>query len=183
MKIAIFAVDEKFNFGNEDGSLPWKKPIKEDMEWFKANTKDTGAVVMGVATFRSLPRKLVGRKNIVVGRIGSKIADIKAKDGSTPDLLLQYNSNLPFEGIDKKLLAAGIENYAVIGGANLLVKAIESHMMDKILMTVIEGEYASDIKFKAPDTKLIARKVFSCQSEVGKLLFYDFGYKEVVSGL
>lgn len=58
----ILAIGKNREVGYK-GGLPWKCP--EDMAHFAATTLDH-AVIMGANTFRSLPKPLTGRQNIVV---------------------------------------------------------------------------------------------------------------------
>ena len=62
----IFATGLHREFGNKD-KLPWGKTIKEDMDHFKSYTEGT-IMVMGSATFDSLPGILPNRRHIVVSR-------------------------------------------------------------------------------------------------------------------
>lgn len=154
MKNVIFAVAEDNSFGNKDGTLPWGKPIKEDMEFFMEVTKETGAVVMGATTFRSLPKKLKGRKNIVIARNNSDYRKLKTKSGDKPDLVLPYQGVI-FSFIDSRLESEGITNYSVIGGAKLIDSAILSGRMDCIYKTEVKGSFDSDIKLDLSEYKIL----------------------------
>lgn len=168
MKNAIFAVGEDFSFGNKDGTLPWGKPIKADMDFFKHITKTTGTVVMGYNTFKSLPKKLEGRQHIVIINPTTNEVDFpRTKDGSEPDMILPY-STLRFKLIDDALGRAGIKSYSVIGGTDLLKKAINSKILDNVFATVVSGEYNSDIKLNLEELGV----VFNETSSLDNLTFY-----------
>ena len=70
---AVFAVGRHGEFALSDGSLPWRTvasleaDARRDMEHFKRLTAGC-AVVMGFGTYRTLPRPLVGRLNVVIDR-------------------------------------------------------------------------------------------------------------------
>lgn len=175
MKLAIFATDKHWNFGNNDGSLPWGSPIKEDMKYFMSVTKNIGTVVMGAKTFMSLPRKLKDRCNVVVARPGSVLGSIRAKNNEIPDLMITATTTTSFELIDKKLASKDIKEYALIGGAGLISKAVESGFLDQIHMTLVEGEYPADIKLKPPEKELKATQILTSTTNDGIiLLFYLF---------
>lgn len=172
MKATICAIDSKGNFGNNNGTLPWGKPIKEDMILFMHYTGVYKNCVMGVETFRSLPMKLKERVNIVVARPHTNINDIKAKNGSKPDLIINWAHSQEFEKLDSKLKANGFENYIVIGGTNLIKKAIDSKLIDEVYLSVIEGDHKADIKVSEPETKLKVISSHLTNTNKGRLVFY-----------
>ena len=63
--ISLFAAIGKNRELGKDGELIFRLP--EDMKYFKKTTMGH-PVLMGRKTWESLPRKLPGRKNIVVSR-------------------------------------------------------------------------------------------------------------------
>ena len=85
---AILAHDAMWGIG-KDGNLPWKNT--RDLEWFKECT-DGGVVVMGSATWNSLPRKpLPGRENVVITRRDDIEADVVVDLRSAIKILPQMN--------------------------------------------------------------------------------------------
>lgn len=154
MKCAIFAIDQEFGFGNNNGTLPWGPPIKEDMDVFKSITKETKNVIMGAKTFISLPSKLKGRTNIVLVSPNSNTSDVIAKDGSLPDLLIAKGKTQSFKDVDKKVAGYGVKTYSVIGGKLILESAITSGCLDNVYLTVVSGVYGADIKLNIDQKKL-----------------------------
>lgn len=138
-KCVVFAMDKNKGFGYK-GGLPWGR-IPDDMERFATLTKQYKNVVMGVNTFKSLPSKLKERTNIVLARRVDDV--IMASDGTKPDLILA--AGLDFDVVDLSLFYKGIEEYAVIGGAKLIVEAVDSSLIDDVYMSVIDGEYKADV--------------------------------------
>ncbi len=57
-----------------DGALPWHFP--EDLRWFKRLTLGH-PIIMGRKTWDSLPKKLPGRRNIVLSRTG-RVAGVES---------------------------------------------------------------------------------------------------------
>jgi len=172
LKNVIFAVGEDESFGNFDGTLPWGKPIKEDMLHFRHITQTTGAVVMGYNTFKSLPTKLDKRTNIVLTKPNTEYNDLVAKDGSSPDIVLPF-STLRFNLIDDMLGRQGIKAYSVIGGVGLITKAINSGIIKDVFATLVKGEYNSDIKLNLEDLNVKLTEI----SSLGDITFYHGNIK------
>lgn len=178
MRITICAIDAAGGFGNYDGTLPWGCPIKADITLFKEITSSCGNVLCGVSTFESLPSKLKGRFNVVVVRPHTTIDQVRAKDGSYPDLILHKASSQPFTKLDDKLKSHGIHNYAVIGGAGLIVDALDSGLMDRAYLTIVEGDFNADIKMETPKQQLRVMKSHATKTDRGTLVFYQMGMVE-----
>jgi dihydrofolate reductase len=116
----------------KNNDLPWPR-LKGDMKFFRDLTMG-GVVVMGSNTWRSLPKRLDGRINIVVSRTGSA-------DGA--DRVIR--------GIDEIPLLA--EDYPgqdifIIGGASIY--APTARMADTAFVTRIEREYDGDAVVDLP---------------------------------
>jgi dihydrofolate reductase len=124
---AILACDENWGIG-KDGDLPWPHN-PADLRWFKNSTAG-GVVVMGKATWDSLPKKpLPGRNNIVVTRSKDD------KDG--PYHFLEYDRAIPqIKSMSK------IQSTWIIGGAQLVSSTMD--IIDEIWLSRIEGKYPCD---------------------------------------
>ena len=145
MKIGvIFAIGLNGEFGNKDGSLPWGKPFKSDMELFVTKTKEYHNCVMGVETFKSLPSKLKDRKNIVLCDVRRSLSDIKAKDGTKPDLFVHYNQHLQLHNTTSRLMEMGINEFIVIGGKGIIERFIP--ISNEVYVTMVGNNYDCDIK-------------------------------------
>lgn len=150
---AIFATDLEGNFGNKDGSLPWKKGFKEDFNWFKGWTNKYKNMVMGVNTFNSLPTKLKGRFHIVISEPNYQPNQFKTQSGESPDLIITKSKVQTFEVIDKKLKQRGFDDYIVIGGTKLIADAIDT-VVDYVYVSVIQDVFPADIKIHNPEIEL-----------------------------
>lgn len=127
VKIAFASgIHGEFGLGN---SLPWGAPLKGDMEQFKAFT-DGCILVMGHATFESLPTKLRNLTHVVI----TTDNHVRTKDGSKADAWM-----VPDLSVDDMLQTLynwmGDSDYCIIGGAKL-IEAFAPHA-DEILHTSI----------------------------------------------
>ncbi|UOX40347.1 dihydrofolate reductase [Aeromonas phage GomatiRiver_11] len=110
----------------KDGGLPWGN-IPEDLKIFKEKT--TGCVVvMGAKTFQSLPFKLPGRINVV---IGDPTRPVKAGNGAMPDAFMCHDDD--WVSIIKEL-APG-KDIAIIGGLGFIMNHF--HICDEIHINYI----------------------------------------------
>lgn len=137
MKAVLFARTELSGFALK-GGLPWGSPRKSDMVHFKEVTENLQNVVMGAGTFNSLPCKLRGRNNIVLCGEGRPPVAI---NGNVPDKVIYWN---PVEGFDIADNLIASDSYVIIGGAELIVMAVNSRKIDYIYETIITGAWDSD---------------------------------------
>ena len=124
----IFAMGPNGEFGSTDG-LPWDCP--KDLAHFKEYTSGC-TLLMSPATFNSLPFKLPGRVNVVVGQDGSSCV---AKNGDVPDIFMPGKA--PLEDVCRKLETYLHQNVCVIGGRKLLDEA--TSFVDKASITVVRS--------------------------------------------
>jgi dihydrofolate reductase len=140
----IFATDENCVFGRTDNTLPFK--CKADMKHFKEYTKGH-ILVMGANTFKSLPKKLEGRVNVVYGSFSRGIIDIKTLSGEKPDLRINSDTvtvrDIPH--CLENLSRAFDGDIIFIGGVNLLVEAFKAGIINEVSSTSIDGEHEGDI--------------------------------------
>ena len=125
--VLIAAVGKNGELGNNN-ELIWKIP--EDMQFFKENTINKH-IIMGMNTFKSLPKLLPNRKHIVLTsknvELNSDVIIFHSKME-----LLEYISSLD-------------EEVMVIGGAQMYSLLIEE--ADKMFLTEIESSYKADTYF------------------------------------
>ena len=159
----IFATDTNGLFGL-NGSIPWS--CAQDMRHFQCTTMDTFAenvLVMGRKTFESLPKKLEGRRHVVLSKSAVKGAD--ACFASFEEFLTNSKSRFPKT------------NVFVIGGAKLIETVFHDHryLVDTVYYSEIQqsitpdsendavymnSEILRDIKTKAAHTKEAEGVVF-----------------------
>lgn len=153
--ISIIAAIGKNNELGKDNKLIWH--IKEDLVNFKELTMGK-YIVMGANTYFSLPRKLEGRKYIVLSK---KIKTLE--DGilySDFDSLLEFVSSLD-------------EEVMIIGGAS--VYKLFMPCADKLYLTLIEDTKEADAYFPVfgEEFKLVRSKESSNETLKYKFLTYE----------
>lgn len=156
MNISIIAaMDEKGGLG-KNNKMPWH--ISDDFKRFKSLTLGH-SIIMGRKTFKSIGRVLPGRTNIVITR------DLEFKiDDLTPqgDALRSYVAHSLEEAIEKALRQAqGKQNgeIFIIGGGQIFKEALEKDLVNKLYLTIVEGDFDADTFF--PDYsnfKVISRE-------------------------
>jgi dihydrofolate reductase len=141
----IFATGANGEFG-KNGELPWKGMLRGDGQHFRNYTKDC-ILVMGNATWQSLPKKLPNRKHIVLTRSGV-VANV---GGEQPDAIMY--------GSLSNVLAEAQEVFAgdvcVIGGTGLINEALE--LADSISWTKSPDSFEDCDTFLTPS--VIARTI------------------------
>ena len=125
---AILACDDDWGIG-KNGDLPWPHN-PADLKWFKENTTG-GVVVMGKATWDSLPMKpLPNRNNVIV-------------TSSEMDKNGPYHF-LTFDQAPSHLKSmAALQDVWVIGGAQLVNGSLS--IIDEIWLSRINGTYDCDV--------------------------------------
>ena len=100
---------------------------KEDKQFFHAETKKCGVVVMGNTTYKTIGRPLPGRLNVVMTR--------------TPDItrnitgVLEFTDQSPRQ-ILQDLERRGFETVAVTGGAQIFSQFLEAGLADELAITI-----------------------------------------------
>lgn len=108
----------------KDGGLPWDN-VPGDLKHFREFTGEY-PMIMGAATFKSLPKKLPGRSHIVLSRGGS---DVLSKDGHSPEAIVR--------NLDDAISIASdmAECCTIIGGAGIVLDALRGGYVDKLSLT------------------------------------------------
>lgn len=102
MSVAIIAAVAKNGVIGAAGGLPWR--LKDEMAYFKAQTMGK-PVLMGSATFRSLPKPLVGRTNVILSRSMTEAPEGCVIVRSVEEALARY-------GDAELMVAGGADVYA-----------------------------------------------------------------------
>ena len=154
--ISLIAAVDKNNAIGKDNKLLFH--IKEDLLFFKETTINH-TIIMGRKTFESLPGVLPLRKHIILTRDKSyKVNDPQVKIESSLKSLLEDLK-------DKD------EEVFIIGGGEIFEQVMESGLVDKIYLTIINKSVEDadtffpqipNDKFKVIDTKSLTEdaKVF-----------------------
>ena len=140
----LVAYDENRVIGNE-GRLPWDLP--KDLKLFKERTLDN-IVIMGRKTWESLPVKpLPKRLNIVVSKSWNEKLEKSGK--------WEYSEFYVRPSLEKACFFARLraESYIpkkeiyIIGGAMIYEAALNSGLVDKIIVSKIHGVHEGDVYF------------------------------------
>ena len=131
--ISIIAAIGKNNELGKDNNLIWH--IKGDLVHFKELTMHK-KIVMGAATYKSLPKKLEGREYIILSKSLSNIPDAVVYQ-SFDDLLAYLNT------LDEEVM--------VIGGASIYKLFLP--YAEVLYLTEIEEESNADVFFPEFDKK------------------------------
>lgn len=140
----IVAIDEKRGIG-KNNDLLFKIP--EDFKRLKTITNGH-PIIMGKKTFDSIGRVLPQRTNIIVTR--NPQVEI---EGAIVAHSLE-------EAIEQAQRHEGSDEVFVFGGGQLFKEAIEKGYVDRLYLTIVQGDYGADTFF--PDyamfTKVIEKK-------------------------
>lgn len=129
----IAAMDEKRGIG-KNGSIPWYIP--EDFKHFKEITMGH-PVIIGRRTFESIGKILPGRANIIV----SRNLDDKTTAGE-----VSWASSLT-DAINLAKEKEGSDEVFIIGGGEIYKQALENNLVEKMYLTIVDGEYDADTFF------------------------------------
>lgn len=154
-------MDEKRGIGKNNG-LMWHIP--GELPRFKQIT--TGhPVIMGRKTFESIGRLLPNRYSIVITRdLGFRIQDSREGDNfSIVDSLDQ--------ALDLTKKSSGSDEIFIIGGGQIYKQAMEKGIVDRLYLTLIEGDFGADTFF--PDYSEF-KKVISEESHSDGEYNYKF---------
>ena len=140
----ICAMDEKRGIG-KDGGIPWHIPA--DFKRFKEITMGH-PIIMGRRTFESIGRVLPGRAHIVITRNLKNKTEVEGLIW-TDSLELAIDKA---KEIEKKVIPlrkgyAGESEIFIIGGGELFKEALEKGIVDKLYLTIIEGDFKADTFF------------------------------------
>lgn len=126
--IAVFATGPNKEFGNNN-QLPWIS-CKEDLQRFKRITTNK-IILMGSATFQSLPALLPDRTHVVL----SSNQLIHCRNGEPPHYRFSGDFKQCIEVIKEDIGS----DIAVIGGPSIIEQAILSGEVSKIHITTLSG--------------------------------------------
>jgi len=129
----IAAMDANSGIG-KDNSIPWH--ITSDFKHFKEITIGH-PIIMGRRTFESLGRVLPGRTHIIITHNVENKTEVEG---------LIWVDSIE-SAIEKAKKQKGSNEIFVIGGGQIFEEAIEKSLVDKLYLTVVEGDYDADTFF------------------------------------
>ena len=126
--VTMIAAIGRNNELGKDGKMLWH--LGEDMRYFKQETMGK-PIVMGLNTFYALPKKLEGRRHIVLTSKDIDLGEDVMIKHSLPEML-EYIHNNP-------------EEFMIIGGAKVYRQFLE--YADKMHITKLCQSYDADCYF------------------------------------
>jgi len=133
----IAAMDNNRGIG-KDNSIPWHIP--EDFKRVKELTTKH-PIIMGRKTFESIGKPLPDRANIIISRNPARYHQL-VEDF---DNFVSCNSLEEAIKIAKK--SEGNDEIFIFGGGQIFQEALEKGIVDKLYLTIIDGEYKADTFF------------------------------------
>ncbi len=153
MVTAVVACDEGDVMGHQ-GGIPWHIP--EDFKHFQRTTLGH-PVVMGHATWRSLPRRpLKGRRNIVLSRT------VTGLDGAEV-----------FGTLDAALSALGDQNVFLIGGGQVYREALARRLVDRVVLSRVKGTHPGDTLFPMSEADYLSDRRLVAEYERFQVWEFD----------
>lgn len=149
-------------------SVTWTN--KEDKKRFVELSKDAGVVIMGSNTFKTMPKPLKDRLNVVYSKSMTE-KDLPPAEVDRPVLI---TSKTPAELVTE-LEAKGYTKAAICGGSEIYSLFLESGLVKKIYLTIepiLFGNGITIFKNQLPESlmmKLEKREVLP-----GGTLFLDY---------
>jgi len=161
MKVNIIAAIGRNRELGKNNKLLWH--ISEDFKRFKTLTSGH-PVIMGRKTFESIGKPLPNRTNIIITR------DTRYKIQDTESIVLASSLEQAID-IGKKIDQTEI---FVIGGGQIYEQAIKKGLVDKLYLTIVDGEFDADTFF--PDYSQFKKVVFEKESQSEK---YKYKFLEL----
>lgn len=127
----IAAIDSKRGIG-KDNKLIWH--IGDDLKRFKSLTQNH-PIIMGRKTFQSIGKALPQRTNIVI----TSDPNFKAENAVVVDSIE--------EALQKAKESEGFEEIYIIGGGQIYKQALEKDLVDRLYLTLVEGDFNADTFF------------------------------------
>ncbi len=127
----IAAIDSKKGIG-KDNKLIWH--ISDDLKRFKSLTLNH-PIIMGRKTFQSIGKALFQRTNIVITN----------DPNFTAENVVIVNSIE--EAITKAKESEGFEEIYIIGGGQIYKQALDKDLVDRLYLTLVEGDFKADTFF------------------------------------
>ena len=176
----VAAMDSKRGIGKNNDLL---FRIPEDFDRMKKLTMGH-PIIMGRRTFESIGRVLPGRTNIIITRdLGfsirqaqdKKINDLRKENArmglaSQGDALRSYVVNSIEEALRQAQGKPGSDEIMIFGGGQIFKEAIEKGLVERLYLTVVEGDYDADTFF--PDYR--AFKIVSKEDKSDQNYKYSF---------
>lgn len=101
-------------------------------------------LVMGRRTFESIGRVIPNNTSIVITRGDYKFPDFVKTSAQKAKCIVVHSLE---EGIEKARKAPGSDNIVVFGGGQIFKEALEKNLIDRLYLTIVEGDFGADTFF------------------------------------
>lgn len=156
MQTFIIAALSADGYIAKDENHPAFWTSKEDKKRLVELTKRAGVVVMGSTTFKTLPRPLKERLNVVYSRTKSfEGAEVTQKD--------------PVELL-KELEGRGFKEIAVCGGSYIYTLFMKARVVNRLFLTIEPIVFGSGVRLFNEEMLFHLKLVSTSQAENGALL-------------
>jgi len=155
-KVFIIAAITADGFiARETAHSPMNWTSKDDKKRFVELTKRAGVVIMGSSTYKTFPKPLKDRLNVVYSKSGSfEGVEVTSED---PAILL------------KKLEERGYKEVAICGGSEIYTMFMEAGVVDTLYLTIEPVLFGEGIKLFKRSLNANLKLVKQEQTETGTL--------------
>lgn len=136
----VVALDSKNGIG-KNNELLFKIP--EDYQRMKKIIFGH-PLVMGRKTFESIGRVLPENTSIIITRGDYQLPDFVKTDEEKAKCIVVHSLE---EGIAKAKTVPGSDNIVVFGGGQIFKEALAKNLVDRLYLTIAEGDFAADTFF------------------------------------
>lgn len=163
MQTFIIAAVSADGYIAKDAHHPAFWTSKADKARFVELTKRAGVVVMGSSTFKTLPRPLKERVNIVYSR-SQTFPDVEVTQKNPIELLADLESK-------------GYKEVAICGGSDIYTMFMKSNMVNTLYLTIEPIVFGNGVRLFNAEMHFQLTLVNSTQAENGALLLeYKVNY-------
>lgn len=141
MKVYIIAAmsTDGFIAKSSDEFIDWTSP--EDKKIFAQMTTDSGVIIMGGKTFRTMPAALKNRKNIVYSKQTIDDKNVETTQENPVDLV-------------NRLKSEGYKSVAVCGGQTIYRMFLEANLVNDLYLTTEPLLFGRGISLSGSDLDL-----------------------------
>lgn len=142
---AIAAIGRDGELG-KDGDMPWGRSLSSDLKFFKSMTQGK-PVIMGYRTWKSLPKALPGRLNMVITSHEIEDAGVLTFPSTETCLaaLEKIESDAEKKTVDWKGHTISLPDAFVIGGGSIYHALLDA--CDQLFVTEIDASFDADTWF------------------------------------
>ena len=158
----VVAIDAKRGIGKNNDLL---FHIPEDYQRMKKIIFGH-PLVMGRRTFESIKRVLPENTSLIITHGDYQFPDFVKTAEEKAKCLVVHSLE---EGIEKAKSVPGADNIIIFGGGQIFKEALEKNLVDRLYLTIVEGDYGADTFF--PDYPNFKKVIFEEKHQSGDYQF------------